>query len=255
MTTKDIIYLKSTDPITLLDEPPMPKTIEMVAFFQSNPTTSAMISAIRKQYGFPEKGLDIKPFIGKKLIGATNAGIETIVWSLYLAIDSMKQSLGVNDSFVDQFALLICFNACIDLRYFTGFISQPIQFVITKKNIASTMFEYPHEIGAILIPYVTSQNQLVKWIENNWKDIEKQMDLPETLFQNPFSLRIHKNTVITSEIIDLKDNQKKTFSKIANELTDKYPTDQRVTKEEWVKDTYYFFKDRIMKSAQPNLKK
>src|SRR5262249_47577095 len=149
---------------------------------------------------------------------------------------------------IDQLMLLIIFNACVDLDYFTGSISRPIQFIVGKKNIASAMFEYPYEIGAILIPHISSQRQLIKWIEQNWQSMEEKMD--SSLFKNPYLLKIYKNTVIATEIVDLRDNEKKTFPEICNVLTNEYPEDKRVTDEVWVKDAYKFAKDKSLPIIQ-----
>lgn len=53
------------------------------------------------------------------------------------------------------------------------------------------------------------------------------------------------------EIVDLKDNQHKSFSEIATILTDRYPDDKRLTDEVWIKDTYYFAKEKSLQSLFP----
>lgn len=244
MTSKDIIYLQSTDPITLLDKP-SPESIEIVANFINNPVFNTFITNMRLNFRMPENGLDIKKQVGKPLTKSPQAGVDFIVWSIYLVVDNMRASLGLHESMVDQFVLLICFNAWIDFKYFKGFISYPIQFVLKKREIASKMFDYPNEIGAILIPYATTKHQFIKWIEENWKnEIESKLENTDNLTSNPFLIRLHRSIEISTEIIQLRDRENKSFSEISSILTDKYPNDDRVQSEEWVKETYYFFKDK-----------
>lgn len=248
MTIKDIIYLKSANPITILDKPSS-ETKEFVAKIITSPQFSEFTKTIRKLYGFPENGLDIKKYVGKKLGQDTDILTDTTVWSIYLVVNEMKRSIDPEDGPIDQMMLLIIFNACIDLDYFTGSLTRSIDFIVGKKNIATAMFDYPYEIGAILLPYISSKRQLFAWIDKNWNDIESKMD--SKLLKNPYLIRIHKNTELAVEIVDLKDNQHKSFSKISTILTDKYPEDKRLTDEVWIKDTYYFAKEKSLQSLFP----
>lgn len=239
MTIKDIIFLKSVTPITI-EEKPSKKSIEFAAKFITHFIASAFVENTRKQFQIPVNGLDIKKFIGTNLLDPVIGEYNIIYNSLQIVASSLKASLSLDGSVVDQMILLIYFNACIDLRYFTGFITQPVQFVVGRKNIASEIVDYPKEVGAILVPFATSQKTLIRWIKENWDSIGKQMD--NHLTTNPFIIKAHKNTELVTEIFDLKDTQKKSFSDVALFLTDKYPDDPNVSSEEWVKRMYYYYK-------------
>lgn len=239
MKLADITILKSISPITIL-EPPSPKTKEALAMFLSDPRFILYVEKTRKMYNQPENGIDIKPFIDHNFNDLPYVNNEFVLPALNILADVMRREVGLADDFTQQLMLLIFFNAIIDVEYFDGFISQPIQFLLNRSVIASEMFKYPHEVGAILIPFNISQNKLVGWIEDNWENIKKQMD--DNLTTNPYMLKTHRNTELALEIIDLKDKQKKTFKEVASILTDKYPDDPRVCADEWVKKIYYDYK-------------
>lgn len=191
MKLSDIIYLKSASPITLLDTP-NPETKEFVAKIINSPAFSEFAVTIRKMYGFPESGLDIKKYVGKKLGQNTDILTDTTVWSIYLVVNEMKRSIDPEDGPIDQMMLLIIFNACIDLDYFTGSLTRSFDFIVGKKNIATAMFDYQYEIGAILLPYISSKRQLIAWVDKNWDEMTNKMD--SKLLKNPYLIRIHKNT-------------------------------------------------------------
>ncbi len=249
MTIKDIIFLKSVTPIAR-EKNPSPKTIEFATRFIHDFQASNFLVNTRKQFGLLETGVDIRPFIGKNLLDPITSDGDSFYGAIQLIASSLRGKMGLDDSVVDQMVLLIFFNACIDFRYFSGSITQPIRFVVGKGNIAKAAADNPQEIAAILVPFTTSQNGIVNWIKENWKNIDTQIN--DNLTSDPFLLKVHKNTVLASEIIDLKDNKNMTFSSIATHLTDTYPENLFVTSEEWVKKTYYDFK-RVLKQPLPKL--
>lgn len=240
MRFQDITVLKSISPITLLDIPNK-QTVEVLAKITQDQQFQQFVVTMRKTYNQPPEGLNIKLFVGQDFKKLPYLNNEFVQASFQIIANNLKEKIGFDDSFIDQLILLIFFNACIDVEYFEGFISHPITFILGKKSIASTMFEYPHEVGAILIPFNISQNKLVSWIEKNWSTIQKQMD--DTLTANPYILRMHKNTEIALEVIELRDQQKKKFSEITLILTEKYPEDERVCSEDWVKKIYHDYKE------------
>jgi hypothetical protein len=244
MTIQDITFLKSASPVVLLDKKPSPETVELVSKIISRPDFNQFTAVIRQMYKFPEAGLDIKKYIGRKIGQTADIITDTTVWTIYMTVNEVKRTLDPDDGPIDQLLLIVIFNAFIDLDYFTGSISRSIEFIVGKKEIASAMYDFPHEAGAIMLSYSTSKRQLHKWIDNNWESMEKKMD--SKLLKNPWLIRVHRNTEIGIEIIDLKDNKHKSFSEISTILTDKYPEDLRVTDEVWIKDNYYIAKEHSL---------
>jgi hypothetical protein len=239
-TTKDIVYLKSVTPITVINKPSK-KTIEYMAkMLQDFNSEFGSIEEFRSKLNIPEKGLDIKPFIGKNFSDIPGFDNELAVYALKSQVNQIRSEFGLSNDFIDQLLLLFYFNAFIDVEYFEGFITQPINFTVGKKNIAASMFDYSQEVGAIVIPFHISQNKLIQWIEKNWQTISKQMD--EYLTEDPYMMRMHKNTELALEIFQLKEKEKLSFSEITNYLSDKYPVNEQVTSEEWVKKQYYQYK-------------
>lgn len=241
MNVKDIKILKSLSPITVLKKP-NPKTKEYLAKLLQEKPFIEFLTIMRNQNGFPTEGLSIEPFIGKNFSDIPIFNNELIRMALENEMHNICKSIGLSDDFIQPMVLLIFFNAFIDVDYVEGFITEPIKFILGRKNIGSSMYDYPHEVGAIIIPYNISQNTLVKWIQNkkNWAEIQKQMD--ETLTSDPYALRIHKNTDIAFEIFDLKHNKHLSFPKITDELSKKYPDHKYINSEEWIKKNYYEFK-------------
>lgn len=238
MTIKGVAYLKSTSPITVLATPSS-ETVELIGKL-SQDAEFQFVKIMRRKFGLPEDGLDITEFIGKDFKELPYMDNEFVDHTFQIVSDSVRQEVGLSDEFIPQMKLLVFFNAIVDVKYFDGFISHPIKFILGKKNIASSMFDYPNEIGAITIPFNISQNQLTKWIKDNWESIKTEMD--ENLTTNPYILKMHKNTQIALEVIELKENKKLSYAQICDELTNKYPKDERVSDEAWVKKMYHDYK-------------
>ncbi len=238
MNVKGITILKSINPITLLDTPPSKKTTLLLAMILQEPQMLTFIETMRQHTKFPE-GTVLKEFVGVNFseISLLN---EVILIPIQMFSDMLCTQLGITGDFKTQIALLVFFNAFIDLDYFEGFITKPVEFVLGKANIAAATHNYSNEIGAIFIPYDTNQTQFIKWVKQNWSKIQKQMD--DNLTTNPYQLGSFKNIDLSLEIIELKEKKKMSFSKIASHLYKKYPNDERVLNEEWVKKNYYSMK-------------
>lgn len=248
MSVKDITILKSVDPITILDTPPSKKTTLLLAMITQEPQMLNFIEIMHQQTKFP-KDTTIKELVGINFseIPLLN---EFILTPIQMFSDMFCTQLGITGDFKIQIALLIFFNAFIDLDYFEGFITKPVEFVLGKANIAAATHNYSYEIGAIFIPYDTNQTQFIKWVKQNWSKIQEQMD--DNLTTNPYQLGSFKNIDLSLEIIELKEKKKMSFSKIASYLYEKYPDDERVSSEIWVKKNYYSTKLLL---AAPQLSK
>lgn len=245
MNTDGIVYLKSTSPIIVLNNPSS-ETIELIGKL-SQDSSFQFVKEMRRKFRLSEDGLDITEFIGKDLKELPYMDNEFVDLTFQIVSDNVRQEVGLSDEFIPQMKLLVFFNTIVDVKYFDGFVSHPIKFIFGKKNIASSMFDYPNEIGAITIPFNVSQNQLIKWIKDNWESIKTEMD--ENLTTNPYILKMHKNTQLALEVIELKENEKFKYAKICDELTNKYPEDERVSDEAWIKKLYHDYKQLLNTSG------
>ena len=140
--------------------------------------------------------------------------------------------------FDTQFFMLIAFNAFQNIIPY-----EPFLFMTTNEDILDEVQKHQKDkepIGALLVYEQVTKNQLIKWIEDNWKIIKDLMqELPKVSFPKSTVLDISK------EIADLRDRERKKFWEIADYLTNKYPDDPRVTDESWVKETYRRYKNRL----------
>jgi hypothetical protein len=252
MTIKDIIILSSITPLTVIDKP-SEKTVELLAKIITDPEYLKFVGLLRQQYNFPKEGLSIKAFIGKNLMDYPPFNNEYIISTFKAISDNLCRNMGITSDFHIQMILLMLFNAFVNLESFGGSISKPIQFIVGKKNIAGATHDYSYEIGAIIIPYNTTKNKLIEWIRQNWSNIDKQIG--DNLETNPYLLRVHRNTTLALEIIELKEEKKMTFPEIATYLFTKYPDDERVADETWVKDNYYTHKLLLNLPIKPQDKK
>lgn len=240
MTFDKFLILSSTSPITTAQNP-SPKTIEFLAKMFTDNATSKELCLIRMQFKLPENGFDITPHIGQNLKDISPINNEFVFQSLEIVANELGCKFGLGYGFAEAFMLLIFFNAFLDVESIEAFTTQSINFIVGKKNISGELFAYPQEVGAILIPYNISQNRLISWIKENWDKIGKGME--ENLSTNPYVLKMHKNTGLALEIINLKEEEKRSFSKIATILSAKYPDNDKLPSEEYIKKLYYDYKE------------
>lgn len=234
MELSSIKYLKSLCPIEFIDKPSK-LTVEFLGKFLSNPFYKDFIEKIRVQNGFPETGIDLTPFVGKDFNNLPLEQTILIKDSLYLLADNLRTRMNLPENFLQQVYLLLFFNTIIDVDWYEGFITDRVDFAVTKKNISAKLYEYSHEVGAIFIPFNLSFNSFMKQAKDIWIKLQTEMD--NNLTDNPYELRIHKNTELAMEIITLKEEKKLTFSKIAETI---FPENhERFGDELYVKKLYY----------------
>ena len=151
------------------------------------------------------------------------------------ALERLTAHYSSPSHFDTQFFMLIAFNAFQNITP-----HEPFLFMTTNEDILEEVQKSKKLIGALLVYEQVSKNQLIKWIENNWKVIKDLMqELPKISFPKSTVLDISK------EIADLRDRERKKFWEIADHLINKYPDDPRVTDESWVKETYRRYKKRL----------
>jgi len=241
MKIKGITILKSYNPV-VIKEKPSKRTIEDVAKLASNPQFVEMRKLMRKVYGLPENGYDLsklKPSNDKRV----EDKIAMTKYTLILGASALRGKVDLADDFIPQLLLMFFFNAIIDFDDFKGFVSRPIRFIVGKANIASAMFNYPYEIGAILLPYSVTKNKFKDWVKENWSPMMSEI---EKLPDDPMGGRIHKKWLLALDIIHMRDQKKRmSFPDIAAKLIDMYPDDDKVTDEAYVKKVYFDYKKII----------
>lgn len=236
----EIRYLKSLNPIEFLDKPSK-ETVEFIAKFIQNTHYKDFIGKIRKQSNFPEAGIDLAPFTGKNFDELPLEQSILFGDSLYLLADNLRVKMNLPKSFLPQVFLVVFFNSIVDVNYYEGFVSDRVDFAVTKKSISARLFDFEHEIGAIFIPYNLTFNTFEKQAKEIWEKLQKEMD--ENLTDNPYELRLHKNTELAMKITELKDNQNMSFPEITDKIyTESEGTDEKLAKEEYIKKLYYEYK-------------
>lgn len=230
MELQQIAFLKSIEPITIIDNPTN-RSKEAVLKFIKDPFFSSRVYDLREQLNLPKGGADIKALKGKDLL---EPSVAPQFISIFLQIfpKQLVDRYGLAEDFMVNIALLVYFNAFIALEYFEGLVERDFEFVPTKALTAYKLHTFKYEAGSIIIPYHSSKQKLKDWIDKNWENIERDMD--NHLFEGTGILEIHKNTVLGEEIDSLVKTEK-SFPEISTILTDKYPEDKRLTDPEQVR--------------------
>jgi len=235
MKLSDVVILKGITPVKLVKTPSV-KTLEFLNNLIKTKGIEEFIISTRRQYKIKEEGLDIHKLVGVNLyeLGDTNINAFKII------ADEYVRSTGMPIEQALEIFLLVLFNAIIDLRYFKSSPSAPNEFVFGRRKIADKMWEYPHEVGAIILPFDISKTKLKKWIDTNWESIGEEM--VNNFTSDPFILGIHENLLYEEEIRQLKDKEGKSFTQVTNILVGKYPKDK--WKLSRVKKVYYDARQR-----------
>lgn len=253
MELRDIKYLKSLNPIEFLDKPSK-VTVEFLAKFTKDPNFVALIKQMRSYYNYPETGIDLTPFVGKNFSDTLTEENVLLKDTLYLSADRLRENVGLNSDFTQQLYLLIYFNSFIDVDYYEGFITDKVDFAVTKKQIIPKLLDYKQEVATIFIPYTMSFNTFIKQAKEVWNNLQDEID--KNLTDNPYELRLHKNTELAVEITRLKDTENKTFSEISQEIFSKTDgTNEKLSDEKYIKKLYYDYKMLWLKPKPPEVPK
>ncbi len=245
MELSHIVFLKSVNPITIIDNPTN-RSKEAVLKFIKDEWFENWVLTIRKHLNLPENGADIRLLEGKNLFEPT---VEPNYISLMLQIfpKQLIDRYGLAEDFMVNITLIIYFNAFIALEYFQGFVERDFEFVPTKALTAYKLHTFKYEVATILIPYHSSKKKLKDWIDKNWENMEKDMD--NHLFEGTGILEMHKNAVLGEEIDGLYKTEKN-YAKVSTILTDKYPTDKRLTDPEQVRIIHKRYIDDLASFAK-----
>lgn len=229
-----IAFLKGIDPVEFV-EIPSEQTVAFVQNYLSTPELLERKKLLRKSLNITQS---LQEFLvpGENLLDHPAFNDNVIGQYIFAMSQISLEKHNVGSEWQIQFVLLQLFDACIDFEYFQARIDSKFEFLVGKKNIASRMFDYPREVGAILVPYQSNKQQFKDWIDENWELMEKEMD--QTLEEyTPFT-KTYKNVELGREIDTLKKIGK-TYDQIAEYFTDKYPEDQRLMDTNIVKTMHH----------------
>lgn len=134
----------------------------------------------------------------------------------------------------DAIILMLCANVMIDLRAITSLSVPLFRHIVGKTKIMEVVGKYPSEqIASILIPYSTSKNELIQWVEDSWDQIkESQAKLPK--FRTNY---LPKELEVHEQIYSWR-NQGLSFKDIVAELLKQYPDDKRFMSESDIRKMY-----------------
>ena len=238
MRLEKTTILSSISPVQIKNKPSL-ITYEFVASLIANQEITQYIKLIRKTYNQPENGININQFLGFDLLDDEKS--KELFDSILLVFpEYLLTTYGLSKDYVLNIALLIFFNAVIDLEDYEVFTKQDIEFIATKKALSNRLWELPYEACGIILPYAKSIAELHRFIDDNSEEIKQKMN--NTLFKNTFIQKIHDLTELSSEIITLRDNEGKKFNEISNELFDKNPDKPELSDETYIRKIYERYK-------------
>lgn len=168
---------------------------------------------------------------GGKLTSSDKKGLKLFDLFDEMRKDIIKITHRYNAAGFDElsFFLLVAFNSFLEVNTKTDFM-----FLTDKEEIIKEIDDFNHPFGAIIIDQQTSKRKLKKWIDDSWFLISKNLEkLPKPYFNRSRILGISK------EIFNLRENRKLSYKDISKHLLEKYPDDDRVYDEGWIKETYH----------------
>lgn len=236
---RDILYLSSLNPITIEPDPSELSVSLAKELSDSNEFRRGQKIISKDKYGLGQELLYKnlrKSFYNLDFTDNARRYLGSIPGCNLL--DSQKQL-----SLIDSLMLLLSFNAFIDVRYLANKTFPLFVYFSGKEEILKRVNKYPiNQLSAILIPYDTSQNELITWIKENWQSIEEgNMSLGKFVTSG-----VPKNLELGIEIGELRD-QDKTFAEIETILYEKYPDDERLAGDQ-VKTIYHRYKSYMIES-------
>lgn len=238
-----ITYLKSLSPIEVLD--PIPEKVqEILNSFVTNEQFQSGRKSLAQQ--FPQiNSFSIHNHIGENFFDLPICKDLSLIES-WRNIPDCNLHLGKVETEQDNSLLLYFFNFMVEVKSVEQNGLPLFTLLHGKQNIVSTLSNFDgEEISSILIPFQTSKEELHQWVDDNWHNIQKNGEkLPEF---TPSYIPI--NLSIGQEILELRD-KKLTFAEISNQLSEKYPDDERLMDENQVKLIFHRFKEYFEESQK-----
>lgn len=129
--------------------------------------------------------------------------------------------------------LLIAFHSFIDIPEDE---ESDILYLTDPGEIAhyiEGMEETLEQVSAIVLSSQVTKRELIDWIHANWHDIEP--DMKKVLPIRPKKGKVYKNVSIAQEAFELR-REGLSYKDISDKLSDKYPANQNVSDEAWIKN-------------------
>lgn len=218
MKIVDVVVLKSLKPITI-SEKKSDETLEFLHRLFNQTKFIEEIYQLREQHSIPKHGLDIKPLIGNDIYKIGNAYIN----AMKVLAEEFSIKTGLSEEYALQIALLIFYNAVVDVTKFKSSIEPEIEFIFGRSNISNKMWEYNHEVGALIFPFHASKNKIIAWLNNNWDTVVNES--ANNFTNRKFIQATHKN-ILKEEEIRLLKSQGKSISEIVKIFNKKYPEEK-----------------------------
>lgn len=95
------------------------------------------------------------------------------------------------------------------------------------------MEENLEQVSAIVLSSQTTKRELIDWIHANWHEIEPEMK--KVLPIRPKKGKVYKNVSVAQEAFELR-KEGKSYKDISDQLSEKYPGNQNVCDEAWIKN-------------------
>ncbi len=237
MRPEEVTILSSISPVQI-KENPSAFTHEFIAQMFANSEFVEQIKFLRsKNSGDENTPASIHSLVGQDLLQISD---DPIFYGFQAIPEQLTAKYGIHKNLTINIALLIFFNAVIDLEDYEAEIQHNIQFIATKKRISNHLWDLPYEACALIIPYLTKVSDIKKYIDEHAEEIEQEME--KNLFSNTFIQKIHGKQALASEIIHLHDGEKLRFTDISDKLSKKYPEHEQLFDEVYINTLYHRYK-------------
>lgn len=214
----EIVVLESLKPIKIANDV-CDETYEFLHNLLNLTGFEEYVVQERLRYGVSKNGLDIHKELGKDLYNLGNNYIN----SFLVVVNEFSRRTGLSEDYPLQIALLVFYNAIVDVKKFKKPVEPQIEFIFGKENISNKMWKYDKEVGALIFPFQTSKTRVLNWITDNWDLIVEES--AHNFAPNTFIQRTHKNILIEEEIRLLKD-EGKSYTEIVKIFKEKYPDEK-----------------------------
>jgi hypothetical protein len=209
-------------------------TFSLIKALERNTKFVSIIGKIRNKFNIPKNGYSIEEWHNVREKSKSDQSFSK--WRSQVEVESIKEltkAVSVHPMMVTSLPNMVLLN-CVFVPLTRIFLEVPY----------SLLPRYSHSATKIVISSKVSKNQLLKFIEDHWREIENELNRTDGV--EPYiSERDYK-------IIELKDNQSLTFNKIADILTNEIDTAEGIINEDSVKTAYHRAKKQINSLTKGN---
>lgn len=239
MKLSDITIFKPYSRPYIVERNPSALTISLLSSIIRSPYFLEELKNIRENNPISPNG---RPASSLKITDEPSL-YEFIEWELKYPLNYF----GLPMSFKKSFYLLIVFNSFIDIdkvNYPDIVYLENVAEISEATNEAEERLE---PFSAITFGHKITKQQAHKWIDNNWNDINESMDrsLPAFTFENGKFTNIE----LSDEILNLSLSGKST-EEISEILFKKYPNNENVLDDGWIKNKLSRYKILIDRNTE-----